>query len=82
MSLVPQAPSVIFARPPDPYEHLWEAKYKYEGGYDELGRPHGRNATIKFENGDIFRGHMLNGSRNGYGILTLNPKKQCLRCVT
>lgn len=72
---------VLITRPVDPYERLCDEVYEYEGGYDEFRKPHENNAVITFENGDIFRGNVVNGYRNGYGILKFSSKKQWSRCV-
>ena len=70
------APPVLISTPLDPYRNLFDDIKHYDGDRNEEGIPHGKNIVITFKTGDVFRGSIENGERQGYGILQFAGKKR------
>ena len=69
------APPVLITTQLDPHRNLYDDIKQYDGDRDEEDMPHGNNVVITFKNGDIFRGNVVHGERQGYGILQFAEKK-------
>ena len=70
------SPPVMISVPLDPCRDMCNDINIYSGDRDDGGLPHGKNVVITFNNGDVFRGDVEHGKRQGYGILQFAVKKK------
>ena len=70
------APPVLISTPLDPYRNIFDDIKLYDGERDDDGMPNGKNIVITFKSGDVFRGNIEHGERQGYGILQFARKKR------